>query len=130
MNDVDAIAHGCVREWHFRPAPGLGNAHLQTLAGGLWPARPRREIVRERWELPDGDFVDVDWFDDDASRPWALALPGVAGNLDSPYVVRLLKRLTAAGYHAGLLNYRGMSGVPNRLVTAYHAGFSQDLDLV
>ncbi len=130
MNDVNAGAHGRILEWNFRPAPGLGNAHLQTMIGGLWPARPHRKILRERWELADGDFVDVDWFDADASRPWALILPGVAGNLNSPYAVRLLRRLTTAGYHAGLLNYRGMSGRPNRLATAYHAGFSHDLDIV
>ena len=44
----------------FRPAPWLRNPHLQT----LWPVCFRRTRVtcrRERLELPDGDFLDLDW---------------------------------------------------------------------
>lgn len=120
--------HGTVREWAFRPAPGLSNAHLQTVVAGALPNLRKPRIRRERWELPDGDFADLDWLDNGASGTWALILPGIAGNLSSPYAARLLKRLGAAGYRAGLLNYRGLSGEPNRLVTAYHAGFTTDLD--
>ncbi|MGH8273729.1 MAG: YheT family hydrolase [Gammaproteobacteria bacterium] len=130
MNDTDYAVHGRIREWAFHPAFGLGNAHLQTVCGGLWPVRPRLRIRRERWELPDGDFVDIDWLGTDTDAPWALVLPGLVGSLASPYAVRLLKRLAAAGYRAGLLNYRGLSGAPNRLVTAYHAGFTDDLNLI
>src|SRR5699024_9175720 len=91
-------------------------------------ARPR--MIRERWELPDGDFVDLDWLDNGATGPWVLLLPGIAGTLASPYAVRMLVRLGAVGYRAGLLNHRGLSGETNRLATAYHAGFTRDLDLV
>lgn len=130
MNGSAHRAHGRVRSWHFSPAPGLGHAHLQTLAGGLWPARPGRRPVRERRKLPDGDFVDIDWLGTDPARPWALVLPGIAGSLSSPCVARLLTRLHARGYRAGLLNHRGLSGTPNGLATACHAGFTQDLDCV
>ncbi|MBI1372860.1 MAG: hydrolase [Phycisphaera sp.] len=44
----------------FRPAWWLPGAHAQT----IWPTVMRRvplNVERQRVELPDGDFVDVDW---------------------------------------------------------------------
>lgn len=112
----------------FRPAPLLGNCHLQSVLGGLPPLR-RPRASRERWELTDGDFVDLDWLLPHGDR-WALVLPGLTGGLVSAYALRLLRQLAAAGFRAGLLNYRGHSGVPNRLAAGYHAGFTRDLDFV
>ncbi len=125
-----SFRHGDIVESVFRPPFGLANPHIQTLLGGLWPARRRVPIQRERWELPDGDFVDIDWCGENGAATWALVLPGLLGSLASPYAVRLLNRLALSGYRAGLLNYRGLSGTPNRLTTAYHAGFTRDLDRV
>ncbi len=128
MNDT---AHGRILDSTFRPAPGFAGAHRQTLAGGLWPVLRRPPLQRERWEFPDGDFTDIDWANADLdTAPWVLVLPGILGNLGSPYVLHLLARLHRAGYRAGLLNHRGLSGTPNRLAPAYHAGFTQDLDLI
>lgn len=131
VNDVCTRAHGRILESGFHAARGLAGAHLQTLAGGLWPVLRRPPIRRERWELPDDDFADIDWLDaTDENKPWALVLPGILGNIHSPYVLRLLTQLHRAGYQAGMLNHRGLSGIPNRLAPAYHAGFTRDLDLV
>lgn len=128
----DSLNTDCGRiiDSNFRPPAGLAGEHLQTLLGGILPVMRRPRIRRERWELPDGDFLDLDWIGTSSHAPWALILPGIVGNLRSPYAMRAMKRFAAAGYRAGLLNYRGLSGAPNRLVTAYHAGFTQDLDLV
>jgi predicted alpha/beta-fold hydrolase len=127
---MSEASHGNMRSWDFRPAPGFSNAHLQTVVAGALPNLRKPRIRRERWELPDGDFADLDWLDNDADGSWVVLLPGIAGNLSSPYAARMLKSLGTAGYRAGLLNYRGFSGEPNRLVTAYHAGFTADLDLI
>lgn len=35
--------------------------HLQTIAAALLHKTPRIHYHRERWELEDGDFIDVDW---------------------------------------------------------------------
>lgn len=128
MNDTPRRER--IRASGFRPAPGLKNAHLQTLAGGLLPARLHAPVTRERWELPDGDFADVDWAEPETPRGWALILPGLVGDLRSPYATRMYNRLYRNGYRTGLLNYRGLSGTPNRFPAAYHAGFTRDLDLV
>lgn len=124
---IDAAHHGNIREWNFRPAWGAANAHLQTVLAGTVPTLSRARIRRERRELDDGDFVDLDWLEGTEGDTWALILPGIAGGLGSPYAARMLKRLGAASYRAGLLNYRSLSGEPNRLVTAYHAGFTDDV---
>jgi len=131
MNDAAPPAHGRILASGFRPAPGLAGPHRQTLAGGAWPVLKGPRIHRERWELPDGDFTDIDWVSASADNAsWALVLPGILGNIRSPYVCHLLGRLSRAGYRAGMLNHRGLSGMPNRLAPAYHAGFTRDLDQV
>lgn len=131
MNDTPHAAHGQIVDSDFRPAPGLVGAHRQTLAGGLWPVRQHLSMWRERWELPDGDFTDIDWVHcASGTAPWALVLPGILGDMRSPYVMHVLARLHRAGYRAGLLNHRGLSGTPNRFAPAYHAGFTRDLDHV
>lgn len=131
MNNPLQLTHGRIIKSAFRPAPGLRGAHRQTFAGSLWPPLHRPSVQRERWELPDGDFTDIDWVATvPDTAPWVLVLAGILGNIDSPYVLRLLKRLSRAGYRAGLLNHRGLSGTPNRLAPAYHAGFTRDLDMI
>jgi len=112
----------------FRPAAGLANRHVQSLLGGI-PATRRPRVSRERWELADGDFVDLDWLAT-RGRRWALVLPGLTGSLASAYALRLLRHLADTGFRAALLNYRGLSGMPNRLATGYHAGFTRDVDAV
>ncbi len=131
MNKAAPAVHGRVTASGFRPAAGFSGPHRQTFAGGIWPELRRPPIRRERWELPDGDFLDIDWVATATEgAPWALVLPGILGNIGSPYVLRLLERLHRAGYRAGMLNHRGLSGTPNRIPPAYHAGFTRDLDLV
>lgn len=125
---MTASRHGRIAAGAFEPAFGLGNPHLQTLIGGA-PGLRRPKTLRERWELTDGDFLDIDWLP--APGPtWVLVLAGLTGDIGSTYALRLMQRLAKTGCRAGLLNYRGRSGVPNRLAIGYHAGFTRDLDLV
>lgn len=112
----------------FRPAFGLGGPHRQTLAAALLPA-PRPPLVRERFELPDGDFVDVDWHRD-ARGPSVLVLHGLEGDSRSAYARRLLAALARQGRRPGVLHARGSSGEPNRLARSYTAGDTDDLACV
>jgi uncharacterized protein len=57
-----------------------GNAHLQTMWSTLFRRAPRIAWRRERIELPDGDFVDLDWAGGDAARPAVLILHGLEGS--------------------------------------------------
>ncbi len=119
---------GTVVESDFIPAWWLKNPHLQT----LWPVlsrwRPRPQRERERVELPDGDFVDIDWAGQ--GERLALILHGLEGNSDSPYARGLLSALVRRGYRAGVFHFRGCSGSLNRLARNYHSGDTADLAFV
>lgn len=110
----------------FRPAWWCRGAHLQT----LWPNRIRRRpdvaLVRERFELPDGDFLDVDWTPG-AGGPIVLILHGLQGSSRSIYARGLLRAMAARGWRGALMHFRGCSGEPNRLPRSYHSGDTGDL---
>jgi predicted alpha/beta-fold hydrolase len=86
-------------------------------------------LRRQRLELPDGDFLDIDWTALPGTRR-VLVLHGLEGSLESHYSGGLLKCLAQRGYRAGLLYFRGCSGAPNRLPRSYHSGETGDLDFV
>jgi predicted alpha/beta-fold hydrolase len=113
----------------FRPAWWLPGPHLQTIYPSL--LRPRRHPVlkRERFELPDGDFVDLDWTQNDG-RALVLVLHGLEGSLESHYTGGILEALVEAGCQAVLMYFRGCSGEPNRLARSYHSGDTADLRAV
>jgi predicted alpha/beta-fold hydrolase len=109
----------------FRPAWWLRQAHLQT----LWPSLSRRSIDlptrRERVELPDGDFIDLD-LSGPPDAPAVLILHGLEGSIDSPYARGIMLQLNRIGLRACLMHFRGCSEEPNRLPIAYHSGKTDD----
>lgn len=111
----------------FRPAWWLPGPHLQTLWAAVAPRRNPITLQRERVELPDGDFVDLDWTTG-GSGPIVLILHGLEGSSRSPYAAGLLKRIHERGWRGAVLHARGCSGEPNRLARRYHAGDTGDLD--
>lgn len=115
----------------FKPAWWLRNPHLQT----LWPVLLRRKIkrlalVRERIELPDGDFIDLDWMDRDKDLPLVLILHGFEGSIESHYAKSMLRRFSGEGWRGVFMHFRGCSGEPNRLPRSYHSGETSDLDYI
>jgi len=113
----------------FRPAWWLPGAHLQTLYPSVFRKRARPRLTRQRLELPDGDFLDIDWTDDPGGM-LVLVLHGLEGSLESHYAGGLLTRLLREGCYAGLMYFRGRSGEVNRLPRSYHSGDTADLDFV
>jgi len=113
----------------FRPAWWLRGAHLQTLFPSLFRRRNIPRLRRQRLELPDGDFLDIDWTDENGGT-LVLVLHGLEGSLESHYAGGLLSRLSRDGYYAGLMYFRGRSGEVNRLPRGYHSGDTADLDYV
>ena len=82
--------------------------------------------------LPDGDFVDLDWVDGQASpgAPRLLVLHGLEGSSRSHYAVGLMRHAAARGWRALTLNFRSCSGELNRRSQFYHSGHTDDLDHV
>jgi len=113
----------------FRPAWWLKNGHAQTLWPSLFRPRPDIPLTRERLELADGDFLDLDWGREN-SGPLVLILHGLEGNDQSHYTRTLLKHLSEQGLHPLLMYFRGCSGEANRLPYAYHSGETGDLAYV
>ena len=112
----------------FRPAWWLPGPHLQTLWPVLFRRRGRPRLVRERLELPDGDFLDLDWNGPDTpGAPLALLLHGLEGSSASPYAWGLLAAFLRRGWPAAVMHFRGCSGEPNRLARSYHSGETGDL---
>jgi predicted alpha/beta-fold hydrolase len=118
---------GVVVKSEFVPAWWLRNPHLQTLWPVLFRRRPRLSRERERVELPDGDFIDIDWA---GHGRLALILHGLEGGSDSHYARGLLNFLAQRGFRAGVFHFRGCSGTLNRLARNYHSGDTADLAYV
>ena len=119
-------------ESQFKPAWWLRNTHLQT----IWPVVCRRNIKgmqlqRERLELPDGDFIDLDWVGSkDQLGPLVVVLHGLEGSIDSHYAKGMLKKITESGWRGVFMHFRGCSGEPNRLPRGYHSGETGDVAYV
>jgi uncharacterized protein len=111
----------------FQPARLLRNRHLQTLLPNIFLPRPKVELRRERLDLPDGDFIDVDWTTG-SSGPIVIVLNGLEGSIRSHYASGIMRRIHELGFRGALPHFRGCSGEPNRLPIGYHSGFTQDLE--
>jgi uncharacterized protein len=114
----------------FTPAWWLPNAHLQTIYGAVFARAPRVTLRRERWDTPDGDFVDVDFMDGPEGAPWVHLFHGLEGSSESPYARMLMEHVRRRGWRGSILNFRGRSGESNRLPRAYHSGDSDEIDWV
>ena len=111
----------------YEPARWLFGPNLMTVFGPLFRPGPRIPVTRERWELSDGDFVDVDRMAGKRDAPLLLALHGLEGSSSAHYVRGLLAEARKRGWRALALNFRGCSGDMNRLVRSYHSGETGDL---
>ena len=102
----------------------LPGGHLQTIAAALSPT-PRIAFRRERWETPDGDFVDLDWAGN--GKPLLALFHGLEGSSNSHYARSIAALAIALGWRCVVPHFRGCSGELNRLPRAYHSGDSAEL---
>ncbi|WP_133127942.1 hydrolase [Legionella nagasakiensis] len=113
----------------FKPAWWLANPHAQT----VYPTLVRRLMAPidrlERFELPDGDFIDLAWAVNGlgADTPLVVLLHGLGGSMNSAYVGGLLSAFNQCGWRGVLMHFRGAGSEPNRLLRAYHSGDTSDL---
>lgn len=110
----------------YRPAWWLPGPHLQTLWPFLFRPLPLRDGRIERLDTTDSDFLDLAWYGA-PDAPVVVLLHGLEGGLDSHYIRRSVRALLASGYRACVMQFRGCSGVPNRLARSYHSGDTADL---
>lgn len=120
----------------YRAAAWLPGAHLQTIYPALWAPRARVQYRRERWDTPDGDFIDVDWAVAAGTQAVASEAPlmvlfhGLEGCSRSHYALALMHAAVARGWQGAVAHFRGCSGEPNLLPRAYHSGDSAEIDWI
>lgn len=105
------------------------NPHVHTLLSATLRHRPRIAYLRERLELPDGDFLDLDWSVKDP-RQIVILSHGMEGSSRSKYILHTVQALNAVGVSAVAWNMRGCSGEINRKLHFYHSGKTEDLAAV
>ena len=113
----------------YRAPSWLANAHAQT----IWPRMLMGRLPdyrRERWDTPDGDFIDLDWVDGPPHAPLLVLFHGLEGSSRSHYARSVMLAAAAHGWSGVVPHFRGCSGEPNRLPRAYHSGDSDEIDWV
>lgn len=111
----------------------MRNRHVHTIyAALLGRSVPRPRMRRERWEMPDGDFIDVDWLaaTEHAQAPLVVLFHGLEGSTRSHYVKSFAQHAAQRGWRFAMPHFRGCSGEMNRLPRAYHSGDSGDIDWI
>jgi predicted alpha/beta-fold hydrolase len=105
------------------------NGHLQTIIPNLVRKVEDVPFVRERLELPDGDFLDLDWWKDGNPRI-AILTHGLEGNTGRSYIQGMARNLFQNGWDVLAWNCRSCSGEMNRNLRLYFHGDTYDIDQI
>lgn len=122
-----------IRKSDYRARGLFRNGHINTIFPALFRKVEGVHYERERWNTPDGDFLDLDWSASSTghSRGKLLVLlHGLEGNADRPYMRGMARFFNRKGWDAVGMNFRGCSGAPNLQLRSYHIGETGDLKWV
>lgn len=110
----------------------LPGGNLQT----IWPALYAKRAEgappayrRERWDTPDGDFIDVDFVDAPGAgpKPLLVLFHGLEGSSRSHYAEAFAAFALAKGWDYAVPHFRGCSGEINLAPRAYHSGDFEEI---
>jgi uncharacterized protein len=113
----------------------LPGGNLQT----IWPALFSRRFFgdeprwqRERWNAPDGDFIDVDWLQPQQPPGGTLLVlfHGLEGSSSSHYAQAFADFARERGIGFAVPHFRGCSGELNLGPRAYHSGDYEEIGWV
>jgi predicted alpha/beta-fold hydrolase len=115
----------------YRAPWWLPGGNLQTIWPALYAKRvygPHPQFTRERWDTPDGDFVDVDRLVM-ASRSDTLLVMfhGLEGSSRSHYAQAFADFCAERGIAFAIPHFRGCSGELNLAPRAYHSGDHEEI---
>lgn len=126
----------------YRAPRWLPGGHAQTIWPALWSRRRESTSAaprwrRERWDTPDGDFIDVDFLRTESSssspsepvesRALLVLFHGLEGSSDSAYSQAFADVAQRAGWHFAVPHFRGCSGELNLAPRAYHSGDHEEV---
>ena len=104
------------------------NKHLETILPALF-RKVNVKYTRERVELADGDFIDLDWAGH-GNKTVLILFHGLEGSSQSQYIKGFAKYFSEHHFDVCAVNFRSCSGENNRLLTSYHMGQSGDVGLI
>ncbi len=110
----------------YHPPRWLRPAHLQTILPVLLKRGRALVYRRERLELEDGDFLDLDWSRVGSKRLVILS-HGLESDSEAGYIRGMAGAVNAAGWDALAWSFRGCSQEANRLLRFYHSGETLDM---
>lgn len=112
----------------YKPSYPFTKTHFNTVFRTFF-SQIKINYNRERLELSDGDFMDLD-VTSVKSDTAIIALHGLEGSSESTYILALSKVLNKTDIDVIAVNLRGCSGEYNRVLESYHSGKTEDLDAV
>ncbi len=110
----------------YKPQRIFTNAHINTVYHSQVRNVSDLIYARKRFELEDGDFLDLDW-SCVGGKSIAVILHGLESSAGRPYMKGMAKALNGSGIDALCVNFRGCGGQPNRLLRFYHSGDTGDV---
>jgi predicted alpha/beta-fold hydrolase len=114
----------------YSPAWWIPGGHLQTLWGKLFRRQRVAPTTLERWNTPDGDFLEIHRLSSGRDAPRLLLLHGLEGSIASHYAQGLLNEAHRRKWGADLLVFRSCGSAVNRARRFYHSGETGDLGFV
>ena len=128
-----------VADWLYNAPRWLPTSHAQTIVPALFGRKPAVRYRRERWDTPDGDFIDLDFLAHEpgdphdqpaANAPLFVLFHGLEGNSDSHYARTMMAAARARGWHGVVPHFRSCSGPLNLLPRFYHLADSAEVDWI
>ncbi len=114
----------------YRASAWLPGGQIQTLYPATFIVKPKVAYRRERWDTPDGDFIDVDFVDGQPGKPLLVLFHGLEGSSDSHYARAMMAGIAELGWSGAVPNFRSCSGAINQAPRFYHSGDSAELDWI
>ncbi|MBC3831622.1 alpha/beta fold hydrolase [Undibacterium amnicola] len=115
---------------HYSSPWWLTGGHAQTIYPATLMQKPEVALRRERWITPDQDFIDIDFLDGEAGKPFLVLFHGLEGSSNSHYARALMHQLKALGWSGAVPHFRGCSGEPNQAPRFYHSGDAQEINWI
>ena len=118
-----------IKNSQFKPAWFLPNGHFETIYPSIFRKPGNLNWQRERLELPDGDFLDLDWLRQQ-SKQLAILTHGLEGSSRRPYCAGMAKKMYLSGWDVLSWNCRSCSGEMNRSARLYSHADINDIAAV
>ena len=115
----------------YTPPWWLPGGNCQTVYARVLARNYAIEYQRQRWDTPDGDFIDLDWMNREVGAAKLLVLfHGLEGCSRSHYALSLMAMAQRMGWRGVVPHFRGCSGEINKLARAYHSGDAAEIDWI